>query len=197
MAEVALRLNLDDEKVDARVRSPEYLSLVRKCFRDWSAAESEEKRTLIRNLLVNAAACDICSDDVIKMFIGWIDNYTEPHFKVISTVYRVPNPTRFDIWEAMNGKQFREDSAEADLFKLLIHDLSVGRVMRQFREKDYSGKFLKVNPQWNKNRSPASRTMASAFDDDKEYELTELGRQFVHYTMTDIVRKVGHEKGQA
>jgi hypothetical protein len=33
--------------------------------------------------------------------------------------------------------------------------------------------------------------MASAFDDDKEYELTELGKQFVFYTMNEIVPKIG------
>jgi hypothetical protein len=32
--------------------------------------------------------------------------------------------------------------------------------------------------------------MASAFDDEKEYELTELGKQFVHYTMTEFVPKI-------
>jgi hypothetical protein len=36
--------------------------------------------------------------------------------------------------------------------------------------------------------------MASAFDDDKEYELTELGKQFVHYTMNEIVPKIGGGK---
>jgi hypothetical protein len=32
--------------------------------------------------------------------------------------------------------------------------------------------------------------MASAFDDDKEYELTELGRQFVFYTMNELVLRL-------
>ena len=29
--------------------------------------------------------------------------------------------------------------------------------------------------------------MKSAFDDEKQYELTELGRWFVHYTMNELV----------
>ena len=32
--------------------------------------------------------------------------------------------------------------------------------------------------------------MASAFDDEKSYELTELGKQFVHYTMNEIVPRI-------
>lgn len=32
--------------------------------------------------------------------------------------------------------------------------------------------------------------MASAFDDEKQYELTELGKQFVHYTMNEIVPRI-------
>jgi hypothetical protein len=63
--------------------------LVKKCFRDWSAAESEGKRKLIRNLLSNAAATKICSesDDVVRMFPEWIDKYSEPHFAVIRQVF--------------------------------------------------------------------------------------------------------------
>jgi len=73
---------------------------------------------------------------------------------------------------------------------LLIHDLSTGHVIRQHREVDYYGNFVKSQP---KKRQPgtASRIMASAFDDDKEYELTELGKQFVHYTMNEIVPRIG------
>ena len=32
--------------------------------------------------------------------------------------------------------------------------------------------------------------MASAFDDEEEYELTELGKQLVHYTMNEIVPRI-------
>jgi hypothetical protein len=32
--------------------------------------------------------------------------------------------------------------------------------------------------------------MKSAFDSEEPYELTELGRQFVHYTMQEVVPRV-------
>jgi hypothetical protein len=32
--------------------------------------------------------------------------------------------------------------------------------------------------------------MVSAFDNNERYELTELGKQFVHYAMTEIVAKI-------
>jgi hypothetical protein len=57
--EVMDRLNQNDERIRERIESKEYLSLVKKCFRDWSAAESEEKRILIRNLLANSASCKL------------------------------------------------------------------------------------------------------------------------------------------
>jgi len=163
--------------------------LIKKCFRDWSAAESEEKRVLVRNLLTNAASSTICTDDVVKMFIEWIDHYSEIHFKVIRFIYKNTGCSRAEMWQDIHGEQVREDSAEADLFKLLIHDLSTGHVIRQHREKDYQGNFLKARSQ--KNRKPVSRTLASAFDDEKQYELTELGTQFVHYTMNEIVPRIG------
>jgi len=187
--EVMSRLDRNDEEVRKRIESPEYLRLVKKCFRDWSAAESEEKRVLIRNLLSNAAATKICSDDVVRMFVQWIDMYSEPHFAVIRYIYKAPGSTRQEIWAAIHGADVREDSSEADLFKLLVHDLSTGHVIRQHREKDYYGNFIKREPQ-RRGRGEASRLMTSAFDDDKQYELTELGKQFVHYTMNEIVPKI-------
>ncbi len=186
--EVLIRLDQNDQKIQERIQSPEYLSLVKKCFRDWSAAESENKRVFIRNLLANAASCSLTSDDVIRLFIEWIDEYSELHFKVISCVYKNKGITRQRIWEEIQGAEVRDDSAEADLFKLIIHDLSVGHVIRQHREVDYSGRF--VRKQQRVPRGSASSYMTSAFDEEKEYELTNLGRQFVHYTMNEIVPRI-------
>ena len=187
IAEILSRLNLNDETVLKRIESSEYLSLIKKCFRDWSAAESEEKRVFVRNLLTNAAVHQLCSDDVVRMFIKWIDIYSEPHFKVIRFVYKSPGCTRQEIWLGIHGASVREDSAEADLFKLLIGDLSTGHVMRQHREKDYHGNFIKQPP---RPRGPATRTMTSAFDDEKAYELTELGVQFARYTMEGVMPSI-------
>jgi len=61
-------------------------------------------------------------------------------------------------------------------------------VIRQPRESDYRGRFLrKVKPP---RRVAASNTMESAFEDTKQYVLTELGSQFVHYTMTELVQRL-------
>ena len=35
--------------------------------------------------------------------------------------------------------------------------------------------------------------MKSAFDDKEQYVLTELGKQFVHYTMDELVSRIGGE----
>ncbi|MCP4049218.1 MAG: hypothetical protein GY730_00725 [bacterium] len=188
LMEVMERINTEDAEIQKRIESPEYLSLIKKCFRDWSAAESEEKRILIRNLLSNAAGGEkICGDDVIRLFVEWIDRYSEGHFSIIKTIYKNNGFTRQEIWNCIHGKAVREDSAEADLFRLLIHDLSLGRIIRQYRERDFQGNFLKSMQRKSKNKNPY---MASAFDDSKQYELTELGRWFVHYTMNELVPKI-------
>jgi hypothetical protein len=191
LVEVMIRLDQNDEGVRKRIESPEYLSLVKKCFRDWSAAESEGKRVLIRNLLSNAAGGQkICGDDIIRLFIEWIDRYSEGHFRIIRETYKNPGITRHEIWQKIHGEKVREDSAEADLFKLFIHELSMGRIVRQHREKDYHGNFVKTR---SRRSSGPSQIMTSAFDDEKPYELTELGQWFVHYTMNEIVPKLeGH-----
>lgn len=109
-----------DANVRKRLESKEYLALLKKCFRDWSAAESEEKRTMIRNLLTNAAATQkLCSDDVLRLFVEWIDRYSEGHFRAIRAIYKDVGITRQEIWYQIHGAAVREDSAEADLFKLL------------------------------------------------------------------------------
>lgn len=187
LVEVMVRLDPNDPVVQERIATSGYLSLVKKCFRDWSAAESEEKRILIRNLLTNAAATKLTEDDIVRLFVEWIDKYSETHFKVIRSVYQHSGTTRQELWEDIHGGEVREDSAEADLFKLIIHDLSVGHIIRQHREVDAYGKFVRKRPRGR--RSP-SATLTSAFDDEKEYVLTGLGKQFVHYTMNEVVPKI-------
>jgi hypothetical protein len=188
--EIMGRLDMHDEQIADRVASPEFQSLVRKAFRDWAGAESEDKRILIRNILTNAAASRVTSDDVVRMFLQWIDVYSELHFTVIGSIYNDFGVTRARIWEKVGKEEVREDSAEADLFKLLIRDLSTGGVIRQHREKDYAGNFLRKSAQRHR-RGAAPSTVESAFEDTKGYELTELGVQFVHYAMTDLPPKVG------
>lgn len=192
MMEVATRVDLNDPKTRERMESPEYLGIVKKAFRDWSAAESEEKRHLVRNLLCNAASSDICSDAVVRLFVDWLGKYSEAHFAVIREIFKNPGSTRYEIWMDLHGKDVKENSAEADFFKLLIHDLSTGRIVRQHRETDAQGNFIRKR--LRKSRFP-TRTMKSAFDDEEDYELTELGKQFVHYTMNEVVPKLGAPSG--
>jgi len=189
LSEIVNRLEQLGPTVDERLQSENYLNLVRHGFRTWDQAATAEKRKLVQQLLSNAGGTNITSDDVVRLFIEWIDHYHETHFAVIREVHRNPGATRAQIWQAIRGNQPREDSAEADLFKLLIRDLSTGSVIRQHRETDYAGNFIP------KKRSKAgrggTRTMKSAFDDREQYELTELGEQFVHYAMNELVPRMG------
>ncbi|MEW6055922.1 MAG: hypothetical protein AB1540_04840 [Bdellovibrionota bacterium] len=104
LIEVMSRIDQANEKVQQRIESQEYLSLIKKCFRDWSAAESEEKRIIVRNLLANAAVPGVTSDDVIRLFIEWIDRYSELHFKVVRAIYNHSGITRGDVWNQIHGQ---------------------------------------------------------------------------------------------
>ncbi|MEQ1936282.1 MAG: hypothetical protein ABL962_20700, partial [Fimbriimonadaceae bacterium] len=189
VVEIMARLDLQDEKIAARVESREFQSLVKKTFRNWAGAESEDKRTLIRNLLSNAAASSLSSDDVIRMFIDWIGLYSELHFKVIGAIYNSKGISRGAVWLKIGKGRVREDSADADLYKLLFRDLSTGGVIRQHRETDYLGNFIAKPPA---KRSPGgtAKVLTSAFDEEDLYELTELGQQFVHYAMTELTPRI-------
>jgi hypothetical protein len=188
VAEVMMRLDMQDEKITKRLESEEYQSLIKKTFRDWAGAESEDKRVFIRNILANAASSDISSDDVVRLFLDWIGVYSELHFRVIAAIYNTNGITRAGIWNKIGKGPVREDSADADLYKLLIRDLSTGGVIRQHRETDYYGNFIKK--QSTGSRGTSSDRMKSAFDNEEQYVLTQLGQQFVHYAMTDLPLKI-------
>jgi hypothetical protein len=196
LAEILVRLdNLGDE-VQERIESPEYLALVRKAFRSWDQADTQEKKEMFKKLIANAGASKLCPDDLIRLFLHWIDLYHETHFTVMKEIYRHPNITRAELWHNIHGQPVREDSSEADLFKYLIRDLSTGGVIRQARETDLEGHFLKKDTRGQSHKNP-SRIMESAFEDTKPYVLTELGKKFVHYVMTDVVAQIGNADSSA
>jgi hypothetical protein len=187
--EIGARLsNLGDE-IEERIESEEYLGLVRKAFRIWDEADTDEKRRLLSNVLTNAAGSRLCSDDVIRIFLDWIRIYNEVHFAVMREVYKNPGSTRYDIWISLYGETTpREDSSAADLFRYLIRELSTGGVIRQSRDTNVSGEFIRKKAL--RRNGPAPSTMESTFEDTKPYVLTELGKEFVHYTMNEIVTRI-------
>lgn len=189
LGEMQQRFEALGETIDDRIQSKEYLGLVRKAFRAWDAADTEEKRKYAANIVTNSAGTRVCSDDVVRLFLDWLELYHEAHFSVIREIFDNPGATRFEIWSDIYGAVPREDSAEADLFKLLIRDLSTGGVIRQERDVNNLGQFVRKNPKRTRS-GQASSTMESAFEDTKPYVLTELGKQFVHYTMNEVVTRL-------
>ena len=192
--EIMSRLDIHDEEIAKRIESKEYQSLLKKTFREWSGAESEDKRTYIRNILANAAASSMTSDEVVRLFIDWLKMYSELHFKVIAVIYKhgTSGASRGGIWLDLGKEDVAENSADADLFKLLIRDLSTGGVVRQHREVDYYGNFVAKTPE-RRPKGSGPKPVTSAFDDEDSYELTELGKQFVHYAMTDLPLKIEYK----
>jgi hypothetical protein len=196
LMEIFERLDNFGDEIQERLESPEFLALVRKTFKAWDEADTEEKRQMLKKLILNAGAIKLCSDDLVRLFTSWIELYHELHFSVIKEIYRDPGITRGEMWDVIRGERPRDDSAEADLFKLLIRDLSTGGVIRQEREVDSQGRFRR------KRRSPQSRAAASGvmetpFEETKPYVLTELGKQFIHYVMEDVAPQLGGKPATA
>ncbi len=171
------------DEVNARLESTEYLTLVRKTFRLWDQAETGEKKEMFKKLITNSGVITLAQDDLVRLFLEWIEKYHEFHFAVIREIYTTRGITRGGIWERTRGEEPREDSAEADLFKLLIRDLSTGSVIRQEKETNSLGQFIRKTPSKGGSRSSVHE---SAFEDTKPYVLTELGAQFLHYVMEYI-----------
>ncbi|QQP96617.1 hypothetical protein [Lysobacter enzymogenes] len=190
LSEIEKRFDTFGSTIEDRIQSKEYLCLVRKAFRAWDEADTHEKRRYIANLIINAAGTRVCSDDVIRLFIDWLELYHEAHFAVIREIFQYPGSTRYEIWSSIYGDIPREDSAEADLYKLLIRDLSTGSVIRQERDTNALGQFIRKRPTKTSTRNSAPTTMESAFENTKPYVLTEMGKQFVHYTMNEAVTRL-------
>lgn len=189
-------LKIDELKVDVseRIKSAEFQSLVQRCFNNWSGINSKSKKEYVKNILVNAAATTISSDDVIRLFIDWLNQYSDLHFQVIACIYKNPNGiSRGQIWQNIGKSAVREDSAEADLYKRLIRDLSTGGIIRQYRPTDHNGNY-RTMPNTKSKPFHSSGTLESAFETTKQYMLTDLGQQFVHYTMNEISIKIEHHE---
>lgn len=174
------------EVVRERIQSPEYLTLVRETFYAWDEASTVEKQEKFKKLITNAAAIELSSDDIIRVFIKWIRDYHEYHLQVVAEIYRNPGITRGAIWDNLFGERPQENTAEADLYRYLIRELNLGGVIRQQRDVNAYGEFVKKKQPKRGSRE----TMTSAFDDEEEYELSELGSQFVHYVMEDVVPQI-------
>lgn len=193
--DIVMRLDSFGDEIQNRIESEEYLALVRRTFSSWDKADTLEKRQMLKRLITNAGAIKLCQDDLIRLFANWVDQYHEAHFLVIKQIYNNPNTSRGQIWDAMHPSRPREDSAEADLFRYLIRDLSTGGVIRQTREKNEYGEFIKKSAGKTHGSRP-SGVMESAFEDEKTYELTELGSWFVHYVMDDVAVQIGVGTGE-
>jgi hypothetical protein len=173
-----------DGQVDQRIQSQCYLGLVRRAFRVWDRADSDEKRAFVANLVSNAASSRLCSDDVLQRFIEWLDRYDEVHFAVIRELHHTPGTTRFLLWDAIRGPLPAEDSAEAELFRLQIDDLVQGGVMAVAVSQGAPRLPARIP------RRHGAAPGESAFEERRPYALTALGKQFVHYTMTGAVARL-------
>jgi hypothetical protein len=197
--EIIQRIDWQDEEIVKKVNSDEFESLCKKAFRAWGAIGSEDKRKYVRNILVNSASDTQTGYEVIKLFLDWIQKYSELHFNIMKAIYNKNGITRYNIWKSLYPNQQipRDDSQEADLYKLVIHDLSTGGIIRQDRDVNSYGQFLnqskatgsKVNI--NNNNNPV---MKSAFDVEKLYVLTKLGQDFIHFAINEIVPKLNYKE---
>jgi hypothetical protein len=184
------RLDGMGEEVQQRVESPEYLTLVRRAFRSWDEADTAEKREYIKRLITNAGAINLCPDDLIRIFISWIDGYHESHFAVIRQIYQNPNITKAAIWDNLNnGVRAKEDSAEAGLFRYLMRELSMGGVIEITKQRDFDGRAFKATPT-RASHGAGSKLAESTYEDTKPQVLTELGQQFVRYVLNDVIKRV-------
>ena len=178
------------DRIQERIESEEYIALVRKTFKAWDRSDTQEKKQLFKKIITNAGGMDLCSDDLIRLFIDWIDRYHEAHFSVIKEIYHNEGITRGAIWDNINSsakERPRDDSAEAGLFGYLIRELTMGGVIHQEKNINSSGQFIKSKRPPQKH---VSTTMESHFEDTKPYVLTELGKEFVHYVLVDLAQQI-------
>ena len=57
------RLGAFGEEISTRLESEEYLAIIRKGFRVWDQADTDQMRSYVGRLLANAGATKLCDDD--------------------------------------------------------------------------------------------------------------------------------------
>lgn len=186
--EIYARLDTFGDRITQRIESDEYLDLVRRTFRSWDQADTREKRQMLQRLITNAGVIELCPDDQIRLFANWIDRYHEAHFAIIKEVYEDPGISKAEIWDAIHPSgRPRDNSADADLYKYLFHELNLGKVVQIQKETNAAGQVFRRPRAPSRPRSPV---LDSVFEDAKPQELTELGKQFVHYVMDDVAPQI-------
>lgn len=130
----------------------------------------------------------------MKLFLDWIQKYSDLHFKIIKILFNNNGFTRFDIWKQLNSSKVmpRENSRDADLYKLIFRDLSTGGIIRQYKPINHAGEYIKIPKQGG--RKTHSNIMKSAFDGDESYELTSLGADFIHFATTEVAPKLKYQE---
>ena len=68
--DIAERFEKLGEQIDERLQSEEYLNIVRCAFRTWDQADTDEKRKYVANLVANASATSLCSDDIVRLQVS-------------------------------------------------------------------------------------------------------------------------------
>ncbi|HSE56846.1 MAG TPA: hypothetical protein VLB02_02050 [Candidatus Paceibacterota bacterium] len=184
--EILTRLDSFGAEVQQRIESPEYLNLVRRAFRTWDEADTQEKRLMLKQLLTNAGAITLCPDDQVRLFIDWIERYHEAHFAVIKEVYLHQPITKGRIWDNLHSEgRPRDNTAQAGLFGYLTRELNMGGIIHLNRQTNAYGQTMR-SPRQSSSGSNRSDTLESHFDDTKEWVLSELGKEFVRYVMKDV-----------
>lgn len=180
------------EHARERLSDEAFLPLVRRAYQGWDRAQTDAKRARFERLLVNAAARRSegwSEPDRLRLFVEWIERYDDAHIAIVAAVHAHPGLTRLGIWRAVGprGPLPREDSSDADLFRMLVHDLSLGRVMRQRRAVTSAGQFQR------KGRTRGTGgVLESSFDDRDPYELSALGRDFVGFVLESPTARIPH-----
>lgn len=170
------------EEGEARLEDQSFLKLVDYGFRVWDGAPTELKREQVRRILSNATVAKTTTDDMLRLFLTWVQNYDDVHFKIISALHRKIFLTGAELWMELDGRDVRHDSAEADLFKLILRDLSTGGVIRQHREVSPDGRAYR---QSRGKGTASSPFLSSPIEGEKPYELTQMGHLFVGYALDE------------
>jgi len=184
--EMLTRLDGFGAEIERRIESPEYLALIRRGFRTWNESETQEKKLMIKKLLTNAGAINLCPDDQVRLFIDWIERYHEAHFAVMKEIYQNQYISKGQIWDNIHPEgRPRDNSAEAGLFSYLMRELNTGGIIRLKRQVNNQGQTLK-SKRTSSGGSNKSDVMESPFENNKKWELSELGKEFVRYVMEDV-----------
>lgn len=123
------------ENISKRLTDPGYLNIVNTAFSLWSFFREAEKIRCIKNLIVNAAATRLCSDEILIQLVKWLSDFQAMHFNILKEMKQNSIMPYEHIEKTILKGKGNSKTPEAYYCKSALNDLIFKGLIEKDKEK--------------------------------------------------------------